>query len=144
MTTQNTRIVAFLNSRHAVWLAVWTAALLIRLIYLIQVRDFPHFQTLVGDAQGYDTWAGRLAADRWQWNETYYQAPLYPYFLSVIYGTIGHDLWAVRIIQCIMGASSCVLIGVSVRTDRYFSYRRDGKGGGCHMGFIGLRASARS
>lgn len=23
--------------------------------------------------------------------------------------------------------------------DRFFSYRRDGKGGGCHMGFIGLR-----
>lgn len=24
--------------------------------------------------------------------------------------------------------------------DRFFSYRRDGRGGGCHMGFIGLRA----
>jgi len=23
--------------------------------------------------------------------------------------------------------------------DRFFSYRRDGKGGGCHMGYIGLR-----
>ena len=34
----------------------------------------------------------------------FYQAPLYPYFLGVIYAIVGHSLLAVRLVQAIVGS----------------------------------------
>jgi hypothetical protein len=48
----------------------------------------PHF-TVLGDARGYDQWAQRLADGDWIGTEVFYQAPLYPYFLGVIYAVAG-------------------------------------------------------
>ena len=50
----------------------------------------------MGDARGYDAWARRLAAGDWIGTDVFYQAPLYPYFLGVVYALAGHDLLAVR------------------------------------------------
>ena len=66
---------------------------------LADSRRSPFFDVLLGDAHGYDEWARRLAAGDWIGTEVFYQAPLYPYFLGVVYAIFGRDLLIVRIVQ---------------------------------------------
>ena len=89
---------------------VFVAALAVRLLHLWQMRGTPYFSTLMGDARGYDLWAQRLAAGDWVGTDVFYQAPLYPYFLGVIYAVAGHDLMAVRLVQAVLGSLSAVLV----------------------------------
>src|SRR5262245_9450670 len=90
---------------------IFVAALTVRLVHVWQMRGTLFFSVLMGDARGYDTWARQLAAGDWIGRDVFYQAPLYPYFLGLIYAVVGHDLLAVRVIQAIVGAISSVLLG---------------------------------
>jgi 4-amino-4-deoxy-L-arabinose transferase-like glycosyltransferase len=90
---------------------VFLCALAVRLLHVWQMRGTPFFDALMGDARGYDAWAQRLAAGDWIGHDVFYQAPLYPYFLGLVYTVFGRDLLIVRIVQAILGASSCVLVG---------------------------------
>ncbi len=68
---------------------------------------------LLGDSRGYDEWAVRIAAGDWVGHDVFYQAPLYPYFLGVIYATLGRDLMIVRVVQILLGAAACVCLGLA-------------------------------
>lgn len=94
-------------------LIIFFVALAVRLLHVWQLRDSPFFDTLLGDANGYDQWAQRLAAGDWVGTEVFYQAPLYPYFLGLIYTVFGRDLLIVRIVQALIGSASCVLLGLA-------------------------------
>jgi tetratricopeptide (TPR) repeat protein len=65
---------------------------------------------LIGDARGYDLWAKELAAGDWIGQEIFYQAPLYPYLLGIVYALCGPSILAVRVIQAATGAVSCALL----------------------------------
>jgi tetratricopeptide (TPR) repeat protein len=101
--------------------AIFATALAVRLVHLWQMRGTPYFSVLMGDARGYDQWAQRLAAGDWIGTDVFYQAPLYPYFLGVIYAVAGHDLLAVRVVQAMLGSLSAVLVAVACA--RLFSAR---------------------
>ncbi len=90
---------------------IFLTALAIRLLHLWQMRETLFFSVLMGDSRGYDTWARAIAAGDWIGSDVFYQAPLYPYFLGVIYALFGRDLLIVRIIQAVVGALSCVALG---------------------------------
>ena len=92
---------------------VFLVALSVRLIHVWQIRRTPFFDVLMGDAGGYDQWAQRLAAGDWIGKDVFYQAPLYPYFLGVIYALFDRDLLIVRIVQAVIGSASCVLLGMA-------------------------------
>jgi tetratricopeptide (TPR) repeat protein len=110
------------GARWSRWLAaIGFGALVLRLVYLEQLRDTPVFGILLGDARAYDAWATRIAAGDWLGTEVFYQSPLYPYFLAVIFKVVGHHLLAVRVAQAGLGAASCVLIGLAGR--RFFGGR---------------------
>ena len=94
------------------WVAIGTLALAVRFFYLWEIHDAPGFTRLVGDGVVYDDWARALAAGDWLGQGIFYQAPLYPYFLGVLYAVFGHDLLAVRIVQCILGALACALLRI--------------------------------
>jgi tetratricopeptide (TPR) repeat protein len=100
---------------------IFLVALLVRLLHLWQLRGTPFFDVLLGDANGYDQWAQRLAAGDWMGSEVFYQAPLYPYFLGVIYAIFDRDLLMVRVIQALIGSASCVFLGLAA--SRLFSPR---------------------
>ena len=102
---------------HAI--IIFAVALAVRLLHIWQIKASLFFDILLGDANGYDQWAERLAAGDWVGSEVFYQAPLYPYFLGVIYAIFGHDLLAVRIIQALVGSASCALLGLAGA--RFFS-----------------------
>jgi tetratricopeptide (TPR) repeat protein len=92
------------------YVSVWVVAFVMRAIYLWHLGHSPAFDLLLGDAVTYDKWAGRIAQGDWLGQGVFYQAPLYPYFLGVLYSLFGRDLLAVRLVQIILGASSCVLL----------------------------------
>lgn len=95
--------------------AIALLALGVRLVYLWQVRDCPLADQLIVDARSYSEWADRLVAGDWIGTTTFYQAPLYPYLLGVIKLAVGNDLWAIKVIQCIMGAAACAVFYQGVR-----------------------------
>ena len=67
----------------------------------------------MGDSRGYDEWARRIAAGEWFGREVFYQAPLYPYLLGVIYAVAGRHLLLVRIVQAVIGSASCALLALA-------------------------------
>jgi len=94
---------------------IWIVALVVRLIHLWSIADAPYYDLLIGDALSYDTWAQQIAAGDWLGQGVFYQAPLYPYLLGVIYSIFGHSLTAVRIVQAVFGATSCLLLALATR-----------------------------
>lgn len=91
--------------------AIFLVALIVRLVHLWQLKDTLLFSVLMGDSRGYDDWARQIAAGDWIGQEVFYQAPLYPYFLAVVYAIAGHDLFVVRLIQAALGAVAGVALG---------------------------------
>lgn len=100
--------------------AIVAVALAVRLLHVWLLSRSPYFDALMGDARGYDEWARRLAGD-WIGTEVFYQAPLYPYFVGVVYALLGHSLMALRVVQALVGAGSCALLGLAGY--RFFSVR---------------------
>ena len=91
-------------------IVIFATALSLRVLYLIQIQSIPLFYNLPGDGRTYDEWAQRIAAGDWLGSGVFYQAPLYPYFLGIWQAILGHNLWAIRMIQAALGALSCALI----------------------------------
>ncbi|HUI06482.1 MAG TPA: tetratricopeptide repeat protein [Verrucomicrobiae bacterium] len=71
---------------------------------------------LLGDAASYDAWARQIANGDWLGKNVFYQAPLYPYFLGGLYILWGRNLLAVRLVQIVIGAGSCVLLARAGRS----------------------------
>jgi tetratricopeptide (TPR) repeat protein len=94
-------------------LAIFGVALLVRLVHVWQIRRSPFFSLLMGDSRGYDEWAQRIAGGDWLGHEVFYQAPLYPYLLGVVYAVAGRHLLLVRIVQAVIGSASCALLALA-------------------------------
>ena len=93
--------------------AIFSLALIVRLLHVYLLGRSPFFTALLGDARSYDEWGRRIAGGEWIGRDVFYQAPLYPYFLGVVYKVFGHSFWALRIIQSVIGAGSCALLGLA-------------------------------
>ena len=96
-------------------------ALLLRLVHLAELSGTPLLAGPMGDGRQYDAWAQRIAGGDWIGTEVFYQTPLYPYALAVLFRAGGHDLDLVRLVQALLGAASCVMLGLAGR--RFFSDR---------------------
>lgn len=96
-------------------------ALLVRLVHLWQMSRAPFFDLTFGDGASYDAWGRELASGDWLGDRVFYQAPLYPYFLGVVYAVFGQDLLIVRICQAVLGAGACGLLAAAAA--RLMSYR---------------------
>ena len=109
--------------------AVFALALSARLYYLHEIRASPLFTAPVVDARTYTedarylsdvSFAGRPAP--------FWQPPLYPVLLGVLFAVAGDDLYLPRLIQAVIGALVCVLICL-------LGYRVFGAGIGLGAGF---------
>ena len=94
-------------------LAIFGVALFVRLVHVWQIRQSPFFSLLMGDSRGYDEWARRIAGGEWLGHDVFYQAPLYPYLLGVIYTIAGPQLLVVRVVQALIGSASCALLALA-------------------------------
>jgi Flp pilus assembly protein TadD len=98
-------------------LGVFLLALVVRLVYLAAFRGSPFFSQLMVDAQWHDEWAWGWAEGTWSHEgRAFFRAPLYPFWLSVLYRIFGHDLLAVRLVQALLGAgTAAALAGTALR-----------------------------
>ena len=100
-------------SNAGVLVAVWLFALLVRALYLWQIAQAPFYDLRLGDAEAYHLWAERIAAGDWLGQTVFYQAPLYPYLLAIVYRLFGDSVTVVRVAQALVGASSCALVAAA-------------------------------
>jgi 4-amino-4-deoxy-L-arabinose transferase-like glycosyltransferase len=113
MVTANARQEQPSQRVRTLLLGVWVAAFCIRCLYLWQIHHSPFFDLRIGDAEAYHLWARRIAAGDWLGAGVFYQAPLYPYFLAVVYRVLDDSTTTVRFIQALIGAGSCALVAAA-------------------------------
>ncbi len=82
---------------------VLTGALVVRGVYLWEAQAGPSARDLMGDAAEYYRWAQEIAGGNWLGEDSFYQAPLYPYVLGVCFKAVGANVWTVRVIQAVWG-----------------------------------------
>lgn len=108
------------------------AAFAWRILSALLLQRTGLFALYLGDAAIYDAWARELAAGDWIGREAFYQAPLYPYLLGLLYATLGDAPLLVRIFQALGGSAACVLLAAA--GERFFG-RRAGRIAGYILAF---------
>jgi tetratricopeptide (TPR) repeat protein len=107
----------------AILLAIGLLGFAVRLISVFGLRASDVSDLLLGDASTYDPWARAIAAGDWVGRAVFYQAPLYPYLLGMIYALAGPSLFAARLVQAAFGGATCVALALAGRS---FFDRRTG------------------
>lgn len=92
---------------------VFAVALLVRGALLFELADTPLLEFVLGDAKNYVAWGREIASGNWLGDETFYQAPLYPYFLGTLFTGLGDSLFSVRVVQIFVGAAGCALLALA-------------------------------
>jgi tetratricopeptide (TPR) repeat protein len=89
---------------------VLLVALAVRLLRLLEMREGILWDHLIGDAAIHHRLAAEIATRDFWGHEPFYRAPLYPYFLGVLYKLFGPGLLAPRLIQILLGSLGCLLV----------------------------------
>ena len=103
-------------------LAVLALGFGLRVANLVDVSDSPFFTRPVIDGQVYDNWAMAIVRGDAP-GQPFYQDPLYPYLLALIYSVFGHSYLAVYLLQL---ALALVLLLLIYDTTRRLFDRRAG------------------
>ena len=86
-------------------LIIFLVALALRLLYLWDVSDQVFFRQLVVDQESYDLWATRIAGGDWIGDQPFYQDPLYPYLLALVYAVFGRNFLVVYVLQALISSA---------------------------------------
>ncbi|HAC92835.1 MAG TPA: hypothetical protein DCF63_19705 [Planctomycetaceae bacterium] len=89
---------------------VFIVAVLLRVIHFLSMSQTAIYDVLIGDAWQYDRWGRSIAEGQWIGTTVFYQTPLYPYLLDVLYFIFGHSVWIARGVQALMSGVACVLL----------------------------------
>jgi 4-amino-4-deoxy-L-arabinose transferase-like glycosyltransferase len=102
--------------------AIFATALTLRLLHLreIGLHD-PFFELPAAGARLYHQWAIEIAGGNWLGEGVFVLAPLYAYFLGLLYALFGSGVAVAMIANSLVGALSCVLV---VAVGRRFFDRR--------------------
>ncbi len=82
----------------------------IRIFYWIQFQSTDLGSILLIDAEGYHLKALKLLTNGWLGDSAFYQAPLYPYFLAIIYKIFGPQTLIIQGIQIVLSIGTVWLI----------------------------------
>lgn len=104
------KIKDILGKEKFIILLIFIIAIILRLVYSFSHEVEPSYKIdqiaiNIASGNGFRVWTGPIINDDAIWN-----APLYPFVVSLIYMVFGHNHSAVLILQAIIGAISCVLI----------------------------------
>jgi tetratricopeptide (TPR) repeat protein len=89
-------------------LIIFAVALALRLAYLVGESKLPTFGYHTMDPAYHHEWALSILEGQAP-GGPFYRAPLYPYFLALVYGILGTGPWAILVIQALIGSLSCVI-----------------------------------
>jgi len=98
------------TNNNVIIISLFFLALVIRLIYLLQIYNTPLSEILLIDSETYDRFASLIINGNFQGEDVYSMNILYPYFLALIYKILGHSWTAVTVIQAFISSVNCVLI----------------------------------
>lgn len=87
----------------------------LRVVYVLQSRSSPAFESPSMDALYHIEWARAFAAGRDYQPGPFFRAPLYPWFLGVLLKITGGNLLAVRLVQSALGTASVALVALVAR-----------------------------
>lgn len=87
--------------------ALLAATALLRLAHLAAVRDAPFVGQLALDSQEYDRWARAIAGGDWLGTAPFFQAPLYPYLVALVYRVVAAAPVAVYLVQIAAAVLGC-------------------------------------
>ncbi|MHC4344856.1 MAG: ArnT family glycosyltransferase, partial [Planctomycetota bacterium] len=101
-----------IRTATGVWLGVgiFALAVLVRGVYLYESSDNPTFRAPVVDSLTYDQMARRLLAGEGLTSDFFWQPLFYPLFLAGVYRVSDFSILAVKVIQMILGAVTCLLV----------------------------------
>lgn len=94
---------------------LFVLAVLIRVVYVLQMQASPAFEAPFMDALYHWEWAGALAGGERFQEGPFFRAPLYPWFLGLIRALAGDSLLAPRLVQCLLGGVTTVLVALLAR-----------------------------
>lgn len=96
--------------------AVFAFALAIRLLNLQQIHaNDPYFTLPSVDGRVFHAWAIEIADGDWLGDRVFILGPLYAYFIAAVYALFGPSLLALKLVQCVIGSFTCVLVFVLAR-----------------------------
>lgn len=101
------------RTRKQLWLpalVIFAVALLVRVAYLIDFSGSPVANYFILDPQFYSQAAIDIINGTLSIHQATFKAPLYPYFLALIYSVTGVAPFAARLIQSVMGSLTCVMV----------------------------------
>ncbi|MFC1631830.1 glycosyltransferase family 39 protein [Candidatus Omnitrophota bacterium] len=93
-----------------VLIGIFILSLLIRLLYLYQLKKTPLFGFFAADSFTYHQFALDILEGNLTSKATLHLSPLYPFFLACVYTIFGKNLTAVVSLQIILDALNCVLL----------------------------------
>ena len=100
-------------ARHRVWAAplmMFVAAMTIRFVYLTQAEASPIFDQPIMDEKYHVHLAEQINSSDGLPEEPYFRAPLYPYFLAILFQITGASLYGVRLLQIFLGSLLPILV----------------------------------
>ena len=86
------------------------AGLILRIIFVFQIRQTPVFDFLASDTGDFEKFALEILEGRFLSRETVYFNPFYPFFLTGIYFIFGHHPFLVLIVQALLDTGTCLLL----------------------------------
>ncbi len=96
--------------RHLLFVLIFSIAFALRLGYSFELKQTILYDNLYGDAETHDLLAREIVEEDFWGDDVFFRAPLYPYFLSVIYAGFGAGYTIPRLIQALLGSLSCILL----------------------------------
>ncbi len=88
---------------------LYILSLCLHLVFLLEVRDEVLFQHPVIDMLWHRLWASSILEGNFS-QEVFFRAPLYPYFLALVFGIAGEGYFWPRVVQAVIGSTTCVLV----------------------------------
>ena len=90
--------------------AILVLALLLRVVWVLQMRANPYFEDPQLDQRLFVDWGRAVAHGRRFGTETFPTAPLYAWFLGTVFALTGGSLLAARLVQAVIGTVAVGLV----------------------------------
>jgi 4-amino-4-deoxy-L-arabinose transferase-like glycosyltransferase len=80
------------------------------MLSVLQFRESPFFELPIIDEEAYVSWGEEISSGDVAGDAIFYQDPLYPYFLGLLFSLFGKSYLMVRMVQVILGTASVAVV----------------------------------
>jgi 4-amino-4-deoxy-L-arabinose transferase-like glycosyltransferase len=99
-----------IDTSSLIVVSLLAVALLWRVVFFLEMNASPYADNLTLDSRVYHEVALAAASGEWSHGVTFFQAPLYPWILGVVYSLVGPSQTVVKLLQILLSVASCWLI----------------------------------